>query len=511
VELAPDGEPMILLQEKLPVSLGQGSFADGYLTAQSMDRTVEALKSLTSTPTFQEADYVRAVATSALREARNKEELLDRARNDLGLDLKIVSGLEEARLIWAGVKANLNLGPAPCLIIDIGGGSLELIIERLGAEPVLDSLPLGAARLSERMGLSDLKGPIPAKLYRSVVEYVIGRIRRFTEHSRSYCLKVCWGCSGSLENLTRIYAKRKKDGDFDYQHILPVPTKEVGEIGLWLSSMSLEERRSVPGLDREKAQTIVAACAAAEAILTTLNVELLKVCPFGLKHGLVREFVEAFVPGAPRSAAAANEESVRRLGHRCLYDEEHALKVSQNALMIYDSFAQHNIFKPNDRDRELLRYGALLHDVGKFLSISSHQLHGWYLVRHANLLGFEDDECELIAYLVLAHRGPKHLKKNSLPELVKSLDSGPKNSRFRFLGFFCWLAEMLESRRQGGVESFKLKLDGHKVWFEVRAKNGTDLESEVSLFEKAAPQLENLFELKYAGALLLGSVDHNPY
>jgi exopolyphosphatase/guanosine-5'-triphosphate,3'-diphosphate pyrophosphatase len=444
---------------------------------------------------FHQVDYVRAVATSSLREAANSDEFLSMVYGRLKLDLKVISGLEEARLIWTGVKANLNLGGGPSLIMDIGGGSVELIVDRGDRRPLLDSLPLGAARFSSRFGLLDSPDPIGADLYEKLKQHVRTRAGHFLAKAGGLGLTHCWGCSGTLENLARVWNKRNKE---DQAKNRSVPVDRLTELGRWLGSMNLENRRRTPGLDQDKAPMIVAGCAAADAILGELGVEQFESVPYGLKHGLIQEFAGAF--GARPQDGSPRLDSVRRLGRRCLFDEKHAEAVAAAAVMIYDAFARHGLVFADDLDRELVGYAGLLHDVGKFLDYDGHQMHGWYLVRNASLLGFADDELELTAYLVLNHRGPKRLKKSFFPGFEVSIESVGQGRRTHWpkLALFVWLAELLESARQRAVKGFELRLDGFEIGFVLLKRGGASLEVEMGALRKTGKYIESVYGLKLA-------------
>ncbi|MDR1656714.1 MAG: Ppx/GppA family phosphatase [Deltaproteobacteria bacterium] len=497
VELADDGGLTILSQKKSPVALGQGSFDDDQLTVAAMDRALAALENMATTIACHQVDYVRAVATSSMREVSNRDEFLALVYGRLKLDLKVISGLEEARLIWMGVTSNLRLGSFPSLIMDIGGGSVELIVDQVGQEPLLDSLPLGSARLSGRFGLLDSSQPIDPDVYEKLKQYVRTHTSRFLTAAKGRQLTCCWGCSGTLENLARVWHKRTGN---DQTKVQPVPARNLTDLGLWLGSMNLEIRRQTPGLDHDKASMIVAGCAVVDTVLEELAISEFEAVPFGLKHGLIQEFAAAYgaIPSGGRSPRL---DSVLRLGKRCLFDEQHAEQVSAAAVKIYDAFARHGLVYADKSERELIGYAGLLHDVGKFLSYEGHQAHGWYLVRNASMLGFDDYELELIAYLVLFHRGPKRLKKDILPSFLTAIELTGQGRRTHWpkLALFLWLAELFEGRRQGALESFELTLSGSKVYFLLSTRAGSSLEAELELLGKTSKYIENIFGLNYSG------------
>jgi exopolyphosphatase/guanosine-5'-triphosphate,3'-diphosphate pyrophosphatase len=487
--LEEDGSHVILKQEKLPVSLGDGSFKNHLLTSEAMDRAFAALKSMTETAGFFQADYVKAVATSALRGAENRESFVKRVSRELGLDLKVISGLEEARLVYRGVASNLSLSQEPCLIMDIGGGSVELIVKGPTSYLELDCLPLGAARVSDIFDLIGGSGQVSREKYDSIVNHVAGHVRLFKEKARRYDLKVCYGCSGTLEGLAQIQAKRQ-GRDEKLQKFVPLETRELREMGLWLGSMSVDERKKVKGLDKEKAEIIVAGCAVADSILGELRVETLEAVDYGLKHGLIYDFLDQYrQDGAPTD----RENGVRQLGHRCLFDEAHGEAVARLASLVYDALARAELLTYSKADRELLFLGALVHDVGKFLSYDQHQIHGWYLIRNSTLLGFDDDEIDLMAFLALTHRGTDKRKAADFIKLYQ--DSELLNFRhYQILGLAVEMAEILESRRQAAVASIEIKVNRQKIDLAIATKPGAKLTDEIARLGRINKKLQNLFD-----------------
>lgn len=279
-------------QEKRPVRLGEGSFRDRKLTEEAMLRTSAALAGFQKTARAFGVDAIKAVATSAAREAVNREDFVRRVYEDSGLRLKVISGLEEARLIYLGVSRGLNLGREKALIVDIGGGSLELIVgDRQGCDQ-LDSLPLGAARLTELFNFNAGDGLVSPEKYAELVGHVARHSRRFSEEARNFDLKSAYGSSGTIRNLAQINYHRRLD-----QGAGPAPpaflaADSLRSLGLWLGGLDFKTRRKVRGLDGQKVKIIVAGCAGLEAVLRALKIEGLTAVNYGLKHGLLYEFAD---------------------------------------------------------------------------------------------------------------------------------------------------------------------------------------------------------------------------
>ncbi|MDR0548238.1 MAG: Ppx/GppA family phosphatase [Deltaproteobacteria bacterium] len=500
--LEEDGSHVILKQEKIPVNLGDGSFKDHVLTKEAMDRTFEALKSMVETAGFFEAEYIRAVATSALRQAENREEFLKRVTKELGLDLKIIPGLEEARLVYRGVANNLSYSPDPALILDIGGGSAELIVKGPESYLELDSLPLGGARVADRFDIAEGNGQVSKEMYKSMVLYVADRVRLFKDKVLGYKLKVCYGCAGTLENLARVQAKRL-GRDEKLQKFTPMETKELTDLGLWLGSMPIEERKKVKGLDREKVPIIVAGCAIADSILNELNVETLEAVDYGLKHGLIYDFLDQY---RLDGSSTDRENGVRQLGRRCLFDEEHGEAVAKLAVLIYEALVKADLTTFSKKDQELLYYGALIHDIGKFLSYEQHQIHSWYLIKNATLLGFDEDEIDLMAYLALVHRSTSKKRAEEIIGLYQNSELLDYH-KYQILGLALETAEVLESRRQGAITAFEIKVHRQKADLGVRVLPGSRLVEEISRLDRVAKKFQTVFNLQLGEVKILKNGD----
>ena len=489
VEVETGGGYTVVFQDKQPVSLGESSFLDRGLTPAAMDRTVSALEAMARTARALAVDEIRAVATSATRDAENRDYFLDLVREKTGLRLKVVSGLEEARLIYSGVAMNLNLGETPGLLVDIGGGSVELVIGDQRGFREIDSLPLGAARLAERFNLAAGDGRVDRGTYKTLVDYAASHSRLFTEKARGYDLAFCYGSSGTIENLVKINAFRHHAPAAGGRKYPPLPVSSLAELADWLGAMTTQERKKVPGLEARKVDLVLAGGAVLEALLKPMGLSAVSHVDYGLKHGLIFDLVgdrAGLDPGGLR------EKSVRRLGRRCRYDESHAETVAALALKLYDAFTAGSLLAARPRERELLRLAALLHDIGKFISYQGHHQHSYYLIKNSTLLGFDEDEVELLAFLALSHR--KKVKW-PVPGDGSEAGSGPEGRHQRQLGFLLRLADKLaSSRRPEVLEALDLRFEQGKAGFLFQAGPGLEFDFEIEALNKSAKAFQNLFE-----------------
>jgi len=210
-----------------------------------------------------------------------------------------------------------------------------------------------------------------------------------------------------------------------------------------------------------------------------------------LKHGLIADLMAERAEGRP-GEAGLRENSVRRLGRRCRYDVRHAETVAALALTIYDAFTEGGLLEAMPRERELLRLAALIHDVGQFLSHQSHHVHSHYLIKNSDLLGFDEDEVDFLAFMALYHR---KRKKHLWPFNLYEDDPRPHLPHWRKLGFILRLSELLDSRRQGALMALGFNFEPEQAVFLFQAGPGLDFDYEMEALQKNAKTFHRLFKL----------------
>ena len=456
VRLETDGSWSTITAQKEPVRLGEGEFgAENALQPAAMDRASVVCRSFADLARSHGAETVLAVATSATREAANQVAFVRRLRDEAGLDVHVVSGREEARLIFLGVLSRVNLGERRAVVIDIGGGSTEVALgDRSGAE-YLDSMRLGAIRLAGEFPQSSGAGPVGAKLYEAMrrrVQVEGVRIRRRLAGER---LDVAFGTSGTIRNLASVVVRALRDET--PQRVDTVSREEIRSVIKTLRGLDLERRRAVPGLNPLRADIVLAGGAILDALMEDLQIaEIQAVAECGLREGLVVDHLARSVHETAGQAPTVRERSVLQLARACAFDETHARHVADLALDLFDSARGAGLHHYGDAERELFRYAALLHDVGTFLSYSDHHLHSYYLVRHADLPGFDEYEIATMAATTLFHRkarpGTRH------PAFAE-LDRRARKT-VRLLSVLLRLAEYLDRGHAGAVAHAALLPDG---------------------------------------------------
>lgn len=442
----------ILSDQKEIVRLGEGEFVDQYLLPEAMQRATQVARRFASMARAYGVTEIQAVATSATREAANQEEFLRRLKREAQLDVRVISGREEARLIYLGVSSGFHLGDRRAIFIDIGGGSTEVIVGRQHEYEQLDSLKLGAIRLTSLFFLPDESGPVAPERYALIQQYVRSAAVRTVQHVRQAPPEIAIGSSGTIENLADIAAlhflHRHRERDDEMSH------SQLKEIIQLLCSLPLEERRRVPGINAARADIIIAGAAIIDTLMEDLQISGLWISDRGLRDGLLVDFLSRDQDSAILETGSVRARSVLQLGRLCGFDEAHARHVAHLALELYDSAHQAALHPFGDGERELLEYACLIHDVGAFLSYSNHHQHSYYLIRNADLLGFDKREIEILAAAALFHRKSMPSRKKH-PEFA-ALD-GKDQKLVRLFALLLRAAESLDRSHTGAVQSARLR------------------------------------------------------
>jgi exopolyphosphatase/guanosine-5'-triphosphate,3'-diphosphate pyrophosphatase len=400
--LANQSYGVISLQREV-VRLGEEEFADHLLREAAIERAVLVCRSFAELARGNGASEIVAVATSATREARNQGVFVARLRDEAGLDVHVVSGREEARLIYLGVQSRVELGDRTALCLDIGGGSTEVIVGDAHQHLFLDSLPLGAVRLAGDRSLPDVSGSVSTADYQRLQRAVRLASVHTVNTVRGYDIDAAYGTSGTVRNLAAVAAKVFHDREPQREETVSLP--DLRKAIKLLRGLSLEERRRVPGLNPDRADIVLAGAAVLETLLTDLelpSVTALTEC--GLRDGLLVDYLARSPHAALVHELPVRERSVLRLVRACGADEAHARHVARLALELFDSTHEAGYQRLGAEERELLEDAALLHDVGTFISYAEHHVHSAYLIANADLLGFDQREIAIMAATALFHR-----------------------------------------------------------------------------------------------------------
>jgi exopolyphosphatase/guanosine-5'-triphosphate,3'-diphosphate pyrophosphatase len=448
VRVEPDrGGFITITQQKESVRLGENEFNRQEMTNAAIERGVLVCTKFAQMARGFGADEIVAYATAAVREAENQQEFIDRVRDKAEIDVRVISGPEEARLIYVGVSSGANLGDKKALFIDIGGGSTELILGNAEGHFFLDSLKLGSIRVSNQF-LANVTGPVSPDSFQMIKQHVRAVAGHVTRSIRDSGFDLVYGSAGTITNLADVTARRLGDTPTSLRNYV-VRTSDLQDTVDILCRLSLEDRRRVPGLDYDRADIIIGGAAVLMAVLEDVKADKITISDRGLRHGML---VDAARRDTQEPETPVRKRSILELCRTCNFDEAHAEHAVDLSLTLFDEAKQLGLHKYGPRERELLEYAAYVHDIGCFLSHTNHQRHAYYLVRHSDLLGFDDTEIAVIANVAYYHRKsiPKkrHTNLAGLTRQTRQL--------ITVLSSFMRIAEGLDRSHLGFVEKIRL-------------------------------------------------------
>ena len=418
VRINPNFSYTIISQEKEVVRLGEEEFKDNILKPEAIERAIFVCGKFASLAKTYGASEIIAVGTSAIREAQNQREFLEKLHNETGLNVNVISGQEEARLICVGVSSGIDIGEEKSIFIDLGGGSTEIAVGNQHECFSLDSLKLGAIRLTAQFIGEGWTGRVENSIYKQIRQYACSKIHPLKAKVQEYGARRAWGSSGTMINLAEISNKLfKKNGNGGG---LILSRKNLKKLAPILCSLPLEERKRLPAINPDRADIIIAGAAVVEAIMEEFGLEEICVSHRELRDGLLAEYLSNFEGFRELQKSPMRNRSILHLGRSCNFDEKHSETVASLALQLFDSAKQIGLHNLGETEKELLKNAATLHDVGDFLSFNDHQLHSHYIISNAELLGFDKKEIQIMASIARFHRkklpSKKALKTTGLDE-----------------------------------------------------------------------------------------------
>lgn len=441
------------------------------------------------------AEEFVAVATSATREAQNRYEFLSRLRKEAHLDVQVISGREEARLIFMGVTTAMQLEDEQVMVIDIGGGSTEIAIGRNGACSYLSSMHLGTIRLTNMFFPEGVGDPVSEARYEEIRDYIRNEARAVVRQAGRHPVDIVIGSSGTIINLCDIAARLFHAGETK-RSVLSASdlTKTVPVI----CSLSLAERRKIPGINPERADIIIAGAAIIDTLMRELNIQALEMTQRGLQDGLLADYLSKMEGFPLLGHLSVREKSVLLTGRAFGINDYDARTVSTIALELFDSGKTVGLHALGSRERELLEYASFLHDIGSLISFNNHHAHSYYIIRNSDLLGFEPDEVLIMANIARYHRKKLPRKKElEMPEL-----DGRGKELVTILSTFLRLSESLDRRHAALIErvSFTRIID-KTAELEIEAREDCQFESWG--VDNEAKNFERTFGLKLDHIIVL--------
>lgn len=479
VEVDPLGRFLVLDDEKATVRLGENLSKSGMISPAASERALEAIGIIRKLIDGFQVIEVEAVATSAVRSASNGCELIEMLSRELGRDIRIISGEEEAELAAISSLHNFEMKDKRHAMIDIGGGSVEIVIALGSHIEEYYSLELGTVLMTERFLVSD---PPKNSEYQKFQHYIKSELKK-TFSGEKIAVQTVIGSGGTITSLGAMVMNMRGQ-DYSSVHGYEVLRSEVVHLLAMLMRKDLKGRRAVPGLNPDRADIIIAGLGVVDELMGFFGANMLKVNERGIREGLILRCMKRLALMPETSARRNWRESVLEFARSCHFDEPHSKHVSKLSLVIFDSLAKE--CKLKKAERRLLEAAALLHDIGYFINYSSHHKHSYHLIRHADLFGFSPREREIIAQIARYHRKSLPKKKHAEFQRLSEAD----RACVRALGGIMRLADGLDRRRSGLVEVVGIQQDDTAIKLKLLGTEDISVEifggnAKKDMFEKA--------------------------
>jgi exopolyphosphatase/guanosine-5'-triphosphate,3'-diphosphate pyrophosphatase len=446
----------IIDREKETVRLGDRDLETGNLKPEIMEKAIATLQRFQEIARSLNVEQIIAVATSAVREAPNGREFLQKIHHTLNLHVDLISGQEEARRIYLGVLSGMELQNQPHIMIDIGGGSTELILGD-GDEPrFLSSTKVGAVRLTGEFVTTDPISPIEFNrlqaYIRGMLERAVGELKANLKPGEKPRMV---GTSGTIETLAEIHACQNSRQTLK-QPPSPLTGYQISFADLQalinrLRKLSNSERAATPGMSDRRSEIIIAGALILQEAMSMLGIDSLTLCSRALREGVIVDWMltHGLIENKLRYQSAVRERSVLKIAQKYRVNLDSGERIAQFALSLFDQ-TQGILHQWGLNARELLWAAAILHNAGVYISHDAHHKHSYYLIRHGELLGFNETDLEIMANIARYHRKSAPKKKH---ENYQSLTNKEDRKLVKQLSAMLRLAAALDRRQIGAIAS----------------------------------------------------------
>jgi exopolyphosphatase/guanosine-5'-triphosphate,3'-diphosphate pyrophosphatase len=474
-----DRLPRVIASIREPVRLGHDVFTKGSVTEETLERALHAFRRFRALMREHHVESFRAVATSALREARNRDVVCGRILEVTGIELNVIPAEEEARLVYLAVANRVDLKDRRALLVDIGGGSVEIVLVEDGQIVVTDSFRMGAVRLMHELG--DARAGT-RRFNKLVREYVEATRKRLRKKIGSKKIEVCLATGGNVESLGDLrHQLWRKSNDL-------IKLDELGKLITKLQGLTVEERVRELDLRPDRADVIVPSAIVLHRMLQWAGTKEAVLPRVGLKDGLLVDLLGRLNQERSQESRAQVLASAKQLGLKYSLDRDHGEAVSRFAVQLFD--ATRSLHNLTDDHRLLLEVAGQLHEIGNYVDVTGHHKHSYYLLMHSPLLGLTDWQRAIVANIARYHR-------KSAPSLNHEpyRNLAPKSRLIvTKLAALLRVADALDREHGGKVTKVEIECRPPRLVLRLRGKG--DLLLERWAIERKAELFEEVFGWK---------------
>ncbi|GBD91704.1 exopolyphosphatase [bacterium BMS3Abin04] len=491
VKVKEKGNFEIIDREKEVIRLGEGNIGDiKFITPAATQRAITTLLRFKTIADSHEAK-IRAVATSAVRESLNKNEFIKKVYDQTNIEIEVISGHEEARLIYLGVLKAVPVFDQKALCIDIGGGSTEFAIGKEGKLKYSTSLKLGAVRLTRKFFPDYVVTNKRIDECRAWVEGILYKVIKEIEDIK---FDTCIGSSGTImASGLIIYSKSNKlDSQLKILNNFTFTGKDLSAVSMEiLSAKKEEDRKKIGGLDPKRADIIPAGIIIFKTIIDMLKINKVTISGYALREGIIIDTLQKEKHSTLQPKLSdIRLESIKHLALSCNYDRRHCFHVSGLALQIYDQVIDRLNLKTECR--EYLEAATILHDIGYHIAHSQHHKHSQYIISNSEILGFNENEIRIIANIARYHR-KSHPKERHKEFTV--LNKQNKNIVLKLAGILR-VADSMDRTHKAKIDSVRIEKQERKMLFIVHTKNSVSIDLEIWSFESRKKLFEDIFNVE---------------
>jgi exopolyphosphatase/guanosine-5'-triphosphate,3'-diphosphate pyrophosphatase len=442
--------------DREPIRLGTDVFTRGKISKKKLNQAIEAFLRFQKSIISNKAMITRTVGTSALREATNQIQFVNEIAKSTEIEIEIISSEEEARLIHLAVTSKLDLNKKMAILVDIGGGSIEISFATSRKIITSQTLPLGTVRLLNLIKQEENSEFILNKL---VNEYVSNAFKELKKIINGRNIDLCIGTGGNLEALGKLgaelYSRKENDS---------LTLKELDEISERLLSLTYKERMEKLGLRPDRADVIIPATMVLRSILYNSGLIKILIPHVGLKEGVLIGMIPKIYGEKEILPRDQIIESSKNLGKKYNYDEKHAHAVTSFALQIFDSTKElHNL---NDNERVFLESASILHEIGQYVGMVEYSKHSYYLINASRLIGLNTIQKSVISNIVRYHHDLdpkiKHRSYRNLPLRYRSIVSK--------LSAILQIADALDDKNTSNIKQIEVNYVKPRLYIRLKGK-----------------------------------------